>query len=109
MTETNAQLIEKTVRRVPRGRVATYGQIAFMIGAPRNARQVGTVLRSLPEETRVPWHRIVNACGRISERDRNVCEGLQRHLLEEEGVDFDERNRIDLARFQWKPRRRSSK
>jgi len=103
---TNAELIEKMVRRVPRGRVATYGQIAALIGAPRNARQVGSVLRSLPEGSRVPWHRIVNACGRVSERGESVCEGLQRHLLEEEGVEFDTHNRIDLQYYQWRPRRR---
>ncbi|MCR9197159.1 MAG: MGMT family protein [Planctomycetaceae bacterium] len=106
MTESNASLIEKMVRRVPRGRVATYGQIAALIGAPRNSRQVGSVLRSLPDDSRVPWHRIVNACGKVSDRGESVCEGLQRHLLEEEGVEFDEHSRVDLKAYQWKPRRR---
>lgn len=105
----NAELIERMVRRVPRGRVATYGQIAALIGAPRNARQVGSVLRSLPEGSRVPWHRIVNACGGVSARGESVCEGLQRHLLEAEGVEFDDRHRVDLTHYQWKPRSRGGK
>lgn len=92
------------VRKVPRGRVATYGQIAKLIGLPKNARQVGTVLRSLPDDSGVPWHRILNAQGKISERDTRVFEGLQRHLLEEEGLEFDERGKLDLGEFQWKPK-----
>ena len=92
------------VRKVPRGRVATYGQIAKLIGLPKNARQVGTVLRSLPDDSGVPWHRILNAQGKISERGTRVFEGLQRHLLEEEGLEFDERGKLDLGEFQWKPK-----
>lgn len=92
------------VRKVPSGRVATYGQIAKLIGLPKNARQVGTVLRSLPEGSRVPWHRILNSQGKISERDTRVFEGLQRHLLEEEGIEFDERGKLDLSKFQWQPK-----
>lgn len=92
------------VRKVPKGRVATYGQIAKLIGLPKNARQVGTVLRSLPDDSGVPWHRILNAQGKISERDTRVFEGLQRHLLEEEGLEFDDRGKLDLGEFQWKPK-----
>lgn len=84
--------------------MATYGQIAKLIGLPKNARQVGTVLRSLPDDSGVPWHRILNAQGKISERDTRVFEGLQRHLLEEEGLEFDERGKLDLGEFQWKPK-----
>lgn len=99
-----ASKIEAMVRHVPFGRVATYGQIAKLIGLPKNARQVGTVLRSLPDDSDVPWHRVLNSQGKISERDERVFEGLQRHLLEEEGVEFDNRGRLDLNVFQWQPK-----
>ncbi len=98
--------ILKLLRRIPHGRVATYGQIAAMAGYPRNARQVGAILRSLPEESDVPWHRVVNAAGRISDRGNAVSEGLQRFLLKSEAVTLDDTGRVDLAVFQWKPRRR---
>lgn len=91
------------VRRIPRGRVATYGQIAALAGHPRNARQVGAVLRALPPDSDVPWHRVINAAGQISQRGGGTGEQIQQALLESEGVWFDEqRNRIDLSVFQWK-------
>jgi len=86
------------VREIPRGRVATYGQIASMLGVPRGARAVGWALRALPgdEEGRVPWHRVVGAGGRISPR-RGPGPQIQRRLLEKEGVGFGS-GRVDLAR-----------
>lgn len=98
------QRMIKTIRRIPRGRVATYGQIAALAGRPRNARQVGTILKSLPDDSNVPWHRVVNAQGRISDRGNSTAEGLQRFLLKKESVEVDERGRIDLPGYQWKPR-----
>jgi methylated-DNA-protein-cysteine methyltransferase-like protein len=97
------------VRAIPRGRVATYGQIARLAGLGGQARRVGYALSALPEGSRVPWHRVVNAAGRISPRsdDRSV-EVLQRWVLESEGVRFDASGRIDLARFRWRPRAYSS-
>jgi methylated-DNA-protein-cysteine methyltransferase-like protein len=92
------------VRSVPYGKVSTYGQIALMIGAPGAARQVGWALASLQPGTDVPWHRIINAKGRISLKSRGEGAELQRRLLEEEGVVFDERDRIDLTVFQYLPR-----
>jgi len=95
-----------TVQLIPEGRVATYGQIAFLAGLPGHARQVGFALRGLPEGSTVPWQRVVNAQGEISSRDDPAWEGFQRHLLEEEGVRFKakgERDRIDLDRFGWDP------
>ena len=95
-----------TVELIPEGRVATYGQIAFLAGLPGHARQVGFALRGLPEGSTVPWQRVVNAQGEISSRDDPAWEGFQRHLLEEEGVRFKakgERGRIDLDRFGWDP------
>jgi methylated-DNA-protein-cysteine methyltransferase-like protein len=87
------------VRRIPPGRVATYGQIALMLGSPRGARAVGWALRALPAGSGVPWHRVLNARGRISLRPPHLQ--LQRALLEDEGVHFDGEDRIDLARYAW--------
>jgi len=95
------------VRRVPRGRVATYGQIATLAGFPRHARQVGYALHSLREsEESVPWHRIVNGQGEVSPRSVPGWDEIQRELLENEDVEFDARGRIDLVRYQWRPRSR---
>jgi methylated-DNA-protein-cysteine methyltransferase related protein len=97
------QRIYAQVGRVPRGRVATYGQIARLAGLPGHARQVGYALAALPDEVRVPWHRVVNAQGEISARGEAHYEIRQRMLLEREGVVFDAKGRISLPRFQWKP------
>lgn len=95
--------IYAVVRRIPRGRVATYGQIAALAGGlGRGARQVGYALHALPATHAVPWHRVVNAAGRLSPRPGG-SELAQRLLLEREGVRFDGRGRIDLAAFRWTP------
>jgi len=96
-----SQDIIAVVKKIPSGRVATYGQIAALIGHPRNARQVGTALRSLPDDTNVPWHRVVNSQGRVSTRGKSTSEDLQRFLLRTESVELDDTGRIDLAAFQW--------
>ena len=91
------------VRRVPRGRVATYGQVARLAGLANGARQAGYALHALRPHTAVPWHRVLNAAGRISLGD--VAGAVtQRLLLEREGVRFDGAGRVDLTRFQWKVR-----
>lgn len=93
------------VRRIPRGRVATYGQVAALAGLPGHARRVGYALHALPEGTPVPWYRVVNARGEISTGGGEPGGDLpQRFRLEEEGVEFDERGRIPLERFGWRPR-----
>ncbi len=95
--------IYAAVARVPRGRVATYGQIASVAGLPGHARMVGYALSALGEGSRVPWHRVVNAAGRISLRsDGRPMDEIQRFLLEKEGVRFGDTGSIRLARFQWK-------
>lgn len=91
------------VAHVPRGRVVTYGQVAALAGLPRHAREVGRVLAALPEDSGVAWQRVINAGGRVSPRGWAGDEGLQRRLLEREGVAFDARGRVDLARFGWEP------
>src|SRR6201994_3404282 len=85
------------IQRIPRGRVATYGQIAALAGLPRRARMVGQALRSTPDGVEVPWHRVINAQGTISPRGGSGWGGgYQRHLLEEEGVVFSRSGKIDL-------------
>jgi len=102
--------IYAVISRIPRGRVATYGQVAALAGLPGHARQVGTALGSLPDGSPVPWQRVINARGEVSSRgDLGLAEGFQRHLLEEEGVGFDERDRVDLDRFGWDPQAKPPK
>ena len=95
------ELIWSVVKRVPRGRVATYGQIAELAGLGGHARQVGYALHNLPERSAIPWHRVINARGEISPRSAGDSHELQRHLLEAEGVELDLRGRVDLRRFGW--------
>lgn len=99
--------IYAVVRRIPRGRVATYGQVAALAGRAGHARQVGYALNALPEDRRVPWHRVINARGGISTRSEpSGCESEQRRRLEREGVSFDDAGRVSLDRFRWRPRPR---
>jgi methylated-DNA-protein-cysteine methyltransferase-like protein len=99
--------IYQVVRRIPRGRVATYGQVAALAGLGGHARQVGYALHALPDDEDVPWQRVINARGEISLRGDNSNDRLQRMLLEEEGIRFDRRGRIDLERYRWRPRSRA--
>lgn len=103
----------RVVARVPRGRVATYGQIARLAGLYRGARTVGWALRALPDETRlggrrVPWHRVINAQGEISPRGGpgGVETGRQAAALRREGIAVSREGRIDLARCLWRGERR---
>jgi len=89
--------IWQLVHTIPAGKVATYGQIAGLAGLPRHARMVGRVLRNLPPGSRLPWHRVINAAGRISTGGRE-----QRERLEAEGVVFIN-GRISLKDYGWDP------
>ncbi len=92
----------EVVRRVPRGRVTTYGTVAREAGLPGRARQVGYAMAALPDDHDVPWHRVINAKGEVSTRaGGHAFERIQRKLLEAEGVRFDERGRISLEDFSW--------
>jgi methylated-DNA-protein-cysteine methyltransferase-like protein len=99
--------IYAVVRRIPRGRVATYGQVAGIAGLPGHARQVGYALHAMATERAVPWHRVINARGEVSVRSEPGSDHLQRSLLEREGVAF-QGGRVSLARYQWRPRARTS-
>jgi methylated-DNA-protein-cysteine methyltransferase-like protein len=94
--------VYRLVRRVPRGKVVTYGQVAALLGHPRRPRAVGKALSVIPESLadRVPWQRVVNASGGVSSRGGYHAEA-QRELLEREGVAFDRRGKVDLERARW--------
>jgi methylated-DNA-protein-cysteine methyltransferase-like protein len=96
------QRIYDVVRRIPRGHVATYGQVATLAGLAGHARQVGYALHALPNGTGIPWHRVVNAGGRISVRAVPGAELVQQQLLEREGVRLDAKGRVPLARVRWR-------
>lgn len=93
--------VKAIIRRIPYGRVATYGQIALLAGKPHAARQVGRILRSSSEQDRLPWHRVINSTGRISLPDRTGYL-VQKQLLLQEGVRFNAADRIDLERYGWR-------
>src|SRR5512140_110356 len=102
------QRIRATVSRIPRGRVATYGQIAGLAGFPGQPRLAGYVLSALPEDSGVPWHRVVNALGRVSPRSGGrESHRIQQVLLEREGVRFGPDGTSARSRFRWTPRTES--
>jgi methylated-DNA-protein-cysteine methyltransferase related protein len=93
--------VQALVRRIPRGRVATYGQLSEMIGGRLSPVGIGWALHAAPAG-RCPWQRVVNSRGTVS--TNHAEPGLQRSLLEAEGVKFGADGVIDLARYQWRPR-----
>ena len=102
-TRESYQHIWDTIRKIPRGRVATYGQIAFEAGYPKQARLAGYALFNTPSGFKLPWHRVINAQGRISFPPRSEPYKKQKALLEKEGVVFL-RGKVNLERFLWRPR-----
>ena len=105
--ETNYQLIWKTVRLIPKGRVATYGEIAEQAEMPGQARLVGYALHNLPDNSSVPWQRVVNRLGVISFPKNSALYARQKKLLQSEGVQFVH-DRIDLKKFGWLAERAKS-
>ncbi len=97
-----SERIVQIIRHIPKGKVATYGQIAGMAGNPRASRLVVRALNSSRAEN-LPWHRVINSQGRISLK-RGFGYEEQMRLLESEGIVFDESDKIDLRRFQWSGR-----
>lgn len=100
--QTRAQRILETIRDIPPGKVASYGQIAAMAGIPRGARQVGYVLRQLCDGHSVPWHRVVRASGRIAFETNSAeyRDQAERLMLEDVAVIG---GRVDMRRYRWKP------
>lgn len=94
--------VKDLIKRIPRGKVATYGQIASLAGNYRAARQVVRVLHSSWKKDKLPWHRVINKRGEISLLPGEGFEE-QKELLQHEGVKFNKKNHIDLDRFLWKP------
>ncbi|MCI0414731.1 methylated-DNA--[protein]-cysteine S-methyltransferase [bacterium] len=94
------ELIWRQIKKIPRGKVATYGQIARLSGIDGHARLVGYALHGLPQNSGIPWHRVINSQGRISLS--GFTAKRQRRLLEIEKVVFNPAGKIDLKRFQWK-------
>lgn len=90
----------RLIRNIPSGTVATYGQIAKYAGNPQGARQVSYILHALSGKEKLPWHRVINSKGGISLKPRHGYE-LQKQLLEDEGIVFDDDDRVDLKRFCW--------
>lgn len=93
--------VYELVTQIPPGRVATYGQIARLLGHPSAARAVGYALHALPTGSDIPWQRVINASGRISSRGDPHYETVQRTLLEAEGVGFEGSGMINLKTFRW--------
>ncbi|MEO8030147.1 MAG: methylated-DNA--[protein]-cysteine S-methyltransferase [Gemmatimonadota bacterium] len=104
-----SQQVYRLVRRIPRGKVATYGQLARLAGGPTRAREVGYAMAALPTGTGLPWHRVINARGEVSRRKRPGAELTQRMLLVGEGLRFNARGRVSLEEYQWAPRRAARK
>ena len=97
---TRYEQVYQAVRRIPPGKVATYGQIAKIVGRC-TARMVGYAMAALPRETGVPWQRVINHKGEISTRSRGDGALRQRRLLQKEGVRFDSKGRVNLRKTRW--------
>lgn len=95
------QKIYEVVRKIPRGSVATYGQVAALAGNPRWARVVGYALHVNPDPEKIPCYRVVNREGRLAEAFAFGGINRQKVLLEAEGIEVKD-NQVDLSRFQWK-------
>ncbi len=94
--------VYQVVQEIPAGKVATYGQVAKLLGLPNHARHVGFTLSALDSDSGIPWHRVVNAKGEAHPRHAGEP-SFQRQRLEKEGVVFSENGRISLKKYQWCP------
>jgi methylated-DNA-protein-cysteine methyltransferase related protein len=99
--------VYRIVRRIPRGQVMTYGQIAILLGEGYTPRTVGFVMHGA-DESHTPWHRVINSQGRCSTGRVVLPADKQQRMLESEGVEFGPTGRCDLERFNWNPRKRNS-
>lgn len=97
------EAVYRLVRKIPRGRVMTYGQIATILGCPRASRAVGYAMRASGRQDDVPWQRVINGKGQISAKTEVERPVLQKMLLESEGVKFDASETCNLKRLRWEP------
>ena len=97
------KMVYELVAQIPPGRVASYGQIATLLGEPRAARTVGWAMHSIPDGLELPWHRVINAQGIITFNAHGQGAELQRALLESEGIVFNLKGRVDMSKYQWQP------
>lgn len=95
------EAIWDVVRRIPSGSVATYGQVAELAGLPRGARRVGAALKAAPPGARLPWHRVINAQGKIALPVDSDGYARQRCLLKREGVNLVN-GRVDMTVYGWR-------
>ncbi len=96
--------VYEAVKQVPKGKVATYGQIAGIVSTPRSARAVGWALRALPPENNVPWHRVLNSSGRITIVNPHTTKQEQAQRLKKEGVEVSQDGDgyiVDLKHYLW--------
>ena len=91
------------VADIPKGRLTTYGQVALLAGWPGRARQVGWALSSLPQGTKLPWHRVVNAAGYIPSKGREISAMEQIRRLRKEKIEVDDRGNLKLRDYLWRP------
>ncbi|MCX6086021.1 MAG: MGMT family protein [Caldiserica bacterium] len=103
MTGSFFELVWKVAARVPRGKVTTYGAIARALGSRGAARTVGWAMRAAPAGSKLPCHRVVKATGELSPEDAFGGPGVQRLLLEDEGVTFNAQGGVDMKRHLWIP------
>ena len=98
-TSNFSERVWQIIVAIPKGKVTTYGDIALLAGSPRAARQVGGVLRRLPEGSKLPWFRVINRHGRISLQGDDLFR--QRDALEAEGIEVSDAGEIDLEKYRW--------
>lgn len=91
------------IKKIPKGKVATYRQIAIYAGNPTGARAVGWILHSSSNKNKLPWHRVINSKGSISLTD--IGYEIQKRLLKTEGIKFNKENHIDLDVYLWRPKK----
>lgn len=95
--------IWQVIALIPEGKVTTYGDVARQAGLPGGARRVGSALRNLPKDTKIPWHRVINAQGKISLPPESRSSYVQRERLESEGVFFGSNRAVNMREFRWQP------
>ena len=99
-----SRAVARMVKKIPRGKLLTYGDVARLAGFPGRPRQVGMALKGMPDEIKIPWHRVVNAKGLVPQRSRFWGAWEQMRRLRTEGIPVDDDGNLPLAQFRWMPR-----